>query len=185
MGNAKMFTLIIFAFTCYVMCSCKFFSQKTYQLNISPNLLRPPLAAAYQQQHMGFNTDRLRYTKTAKRMQKYDNFLELPSTELLYDATGRMPYNEYNRIVSALKEMLRTRDDKTIALCPRPGRRSVDADFPLLSYFIDDAGNVGIDTADTAAIVDGMNDELSDGSLKKPIQFRPRLGKRSKSQISE
>ncbi|XP_036325050.1 uncharacterized protein LOC118738232 [Rhagoletis pomonella] len=123
-----------------------------------------------------------------KRSKQFENFVELPSTEV-YEAPHpgfeRIPYNEYNRIVSALKEMLRAREEKPITLRPRPGRRSTGADYPLWHYLLNDAGDMGLNADDNAALVGEAADALTDATLKKSAPFKPRLGKRCGSRIYE
>ncbi|XP_053945195.1 uncharacterized protein LOC128854811 [Anastrepha ludens] len=188
MGNLRIFTSLLFAFTYYLLCSCKFPVQNNRQLGESASSFPYSLATLNRRPHTAFNADRFNGPARQKRSKKLDNFVEYPSTEV-FDAPhpgfDRIPFNDYNRIVSALKEMLRARDEKTIILRPRPGRRSAGGDFPLWHYFIDDADNMGLDGSDTAAIVGDSVDALADTSLKKSAPFKPRLGKRGGSRICE
>ncbi|XP_039964642.1 uncharacterized protein LOC120777406 [Bactrocera tryoni] len=175
MGRLRILTLLLCAISYYVICSCKLSDKTGFQLNDYHNAFRHSIAALRR------TTDDFRGPLRVKRSQKYENFVQYPSREaeiaphLGFD---RIPFNDYNRIVSALKEMLRTRDEKPVMLRPRPGRRSAAGEVPLWQYFIDEAGNLNLDTADTVAIVGDEDDALTDTTLKKSAPFKPRLGKR-------
>ncbi|XP_018804636.1 PREDICTED: uncharacterized protein LOC108978693 [Bactrocera latifrons] len=174
MGRLRILTLLLCAISYYVLCSCKFSDKTGFQLNDYHNAFRHSIAALRM-------TDDFLGPLRVKRSQKYDNFVQYPSREteiaphLGFD---RIPLNDYNRIVSALKEMLRARDEKPVMLRPRPGRRSAVGEAPLWQYFIDEADNLNLNTADTVAIVGDEDDALTDTSLKKSAPFKPRLGKR-------
>nr|XP_036213424.1 uncharacterized protein LOC118679897 [Bactrocera oleae] len=175
MGGLRILTLFLCAISYYVLCSCKFSNKSGFQLNDYHNAFRHSIAALRR------TTDNFRGPLREKRSQKYENFVQYPSREVEITphlGFDRIPFNDYNRIVSALKEMLRTRDEKPVMLRPRPGRRSAVEESPLWQYFIDEADNLGLGTSDTVAIVGEEDDALTDTSLKKSAPFKPRLGKR-------
>ncbi|XP_028897577.1 uncharacterized protein LOC105214388 [Zeugodacus cucurbitae] len=180
MGGIRIFTLLLCAISYYVVCNCKFSDKIGYQPNAYPNNFRHSSAALRRQDRSGHTVDDFRGPLREKRSQKYENFIQYPSreAELAPHLGFDLPFNDYNRIVSALKEMLRTRDEKPVMLRPRPGRRSAAGEAPLWQYFIDEADNLGLGTADTVGIVGDDDDALTDTSLKKSAPFKPRLGKR-------
>ncbi|CAD6994555.1 unnamed protein product [Ceratitis capitata] len=187
MACIRIFTLLLIAITYYVLCSCKFLARNNFQLKDHSSLFRQSSAALHRQQHAAFTKGNIQQTLREKRSQKYDNFIEQPSAVMdlapRLSSFDRIPFNDYNRIVSALKEMLRVNEEKSVMLRPRPGRRALDGDSPILQYFIDDTGNLGIGSSDIVAVVGEDDDGLTDTSLKKSAPFKPRLGKRRGNQI--
>lgn len=78
----------------------------SFQLNDYPNGLGYSIAALRRQDSSDHKIDDFRGPLQEKRSQKYENFVQYPSREadiaphLGFD---RIPFNDYNRIVSALK----------------------------------------------------------------------------------
>lgn len=100
MGGLRILTLFLCAISYYVLCSCKFSNKSGFQLNDYHNAFRHSIAALRR------TTDNFRGPLREKRSQKYENFVQYPSREVEITphlGFDRIPFNDYNRIVSALK----------------------------------------------------------------------------------